>query len=375
MPKPAQSKLETKSFPKSTEAKKSTMIPGSSGAPPLNSQTKRIPSGGSNTSVQPNASGRCTLAAPVISGEGGAAATSSRFWKSPTPSNLLSPSTAANPRSSTVAGYGQSNDRGNSLVGFSSLGRKTGLSTDDGRVASTGAKSNIGPSAINLQKHASGIPRSRTTSTLMAPTASSLAKTSNHSRIPVSTHHENSTSTKAGSSFKQRLVMSPQPSATLEQITNSPRSPAHSPRPAKIFSQPLSPPTVGQPMSLTTAATSIVGQVAKEKSSSRVKLLVSPKVKVLPGHRPRISRSKVIAKLASQRAAGAGASVSAGSERAGGKVRSSVGAGVAGKTRQSYGGTKGGDVLMSAKKRVRQSEHARRKSRAIVGEGRKMDVD
>lgn len=369
--KPAQSKVEMKTLPKS----KSAVIPGSSGAPPLNSQTKRIPSGGGNTSVQPNASGRPTHAAPVNPGEGGGTATSSRIWKSPTPSSKLpNSSTAANSRSSTVAGYGQSNNRGNSLVGFSSLGRKTGPSAHDGRVASTGAKSDIRTPAINLQKHASGIPRSRTSSTLMAPTASSLAKTNNHSRIPVFTHNENPTTTKASSSFKQRLAMSPQPNATLEQITNSPRSPAHSPRPAKIFSQPLSPPSARYPVSLTAAATSIVGEAAEGKPSSPVKPLVPSKVKVLPGRRPRISRSKVIARLASQRAAGSDSSVSAG-ERVGGKVRSSVSAGVAGKARQSYGGAKGGDVLMSAKKRVRQSEQARRKSRAIVGEGRRMDVD
>ncbi|KAH0831262.1 hypothetical protein J3R83DRAFT_13896 [Lanmaoa asiatica] len=213
----------------------------------------------------------------------------------------------------------------------------------------------------------------------MAPTASSLAKTNSHSRIPVSTatHSEHSTFTKASTSSKQRLAMSPQASATLEQITNSPRSPAHSPRPAKIFSQPLSPPPARPIMSLTAAATSIVGQATEAKPSSSSKLPVPPKAKVLPGRRPRISRSKVIAKLASQRAAGAGssASASAGTERAGGKVRSSMGAEVAGKARQSYGGTRGGDMLMSAKKRVRQSEHTRKRSRTTAGEGRRMNTN
>ncbi|KAF8452640.1 hypothetical protein L210DRAFT_910294 [Boletus edulis BED1] len=288
----------------------------------------------------------------------------------PTPSlNPPGSSAAANPKSSTVAGYGQSHNRGSSLIGFSSLGRKTGLAANNSRVSSMEAKSNGMNSAANLQKQASCIPRSRTTSTFMAPTASSLARMSNVARIPSSTatHNENSTLTKASSS-KQRLAMSPQPGATMEQVTNSPRHPAHSPRPAKIFSQPLSPPPAHAPMSLTAAATRIVSATAKERSSSSVKPSVLPKPKVLAGRRPRISRSKVIARLASQRAAGTHSSASAGTRKAGGKVRSSMSAEAAGKTRQSYNGARGGDMLMSAKKRVRQSEHARRKSRVVSGE-------
>ena len=347
------------------------MIPGSSGAPPLGSQTKRIPSGSSSTSVQLNAPGRSTLAAPVISGEAGRTATSTRIWKSPN-----SPA-AVNPRSSTVAGYGQFNNRNSSLVGFSSLGTKTGLSANSSHVSSMGAKSNIRTSATNLEKQATSIPRLRTSSTLMAPTASSLAKTNSHSRIPISTvsHNETSTFTKATTSSKQRLAMSPQPSVTLEQITNSPRSPARSPRPAKVFSQPLSPLAARPPMSFATAATSIAGQAGEEKPCSSSKIPVPPKAKVLPGRRPRISRSKVIARLASQRAGGAGSSANARTERASGKVRSSMGAEVAGRAGQSYGSARGGDMVMSAKKRVRQSEHARRRSRTIAGEGRQMDVD
>lgn len=360
---------------KTTEAKKSAVIPGSSGAPPLSSQTKRIPSGGSNTSVQFNAPGRSTLAAPVVSGEGGGTAASGGILKSPAPCfNPPSSSAAANPRSLTVAGYGHSNHRGGSLVGFSSLGTKTGLSANNSHVSSMGARSNVRTSAGNLEKHAAGIPRSRTSSTLMAPTASSLAKTNSHSRIPVSTaSRDNSTFIKASANSKQQLAMSPQPSATSEQRTDSP---AHPPRPGKIFSQPLSPPPAPPPMSLTTTASRIVGQAAGERPPTSLKPVVPPKPKVLPGRRPRISRSKVIARLASQRAAGAGASTSAGTgtERAGGKVRSSMSAEVAGKTRQSYGGTRGGDPMMSAKKRVRQSEYARRRSRT-TGDGQRMDVD
>ncbi|KAG9310249.1 hypothetical protein JVU11DRAFT_9896 [Chiua virens] len=370
-PKPAQLKGGTNAPPKFTEGKKTAVVPGSSGAPPLGSQTKRIPSGGSNTSLQSNAPSRSTLTQPT----GGTAAVS-RIWKSPTPSlNPPSSSVAANPKPSTIAGHGQSNNRNSSLVGFSSLGSRTGPSTNNAGSSSLGAKSDIRTSAANLQKPTTTMPRLRTLSTLMAPTASSLAKTSTHSRIPVSSEY--SIRTKGSASSKLRLAVSPPRTITLEQITNSPPSPAY---PAKVFSQPFIPPPSGPPMSLTAVATTIVGQTAKDKPSSKPPL--PPKPKVLPGRKPRISRSRVIARLASQRAAtGAGSSAGGGTEtgttKACGKVRSSMGAEVAGKAiRQSYAGTRGGDVMMSAKKRVRQSEHARRKSRVHFAEEEQgMDVD
>ena len=95
---------------------------------------------------------------------------------------------------------------------------------------------------------------------------------------------------------------------------------------------------------------------------------------MLPGRKPRISRSKVIAKLASQRAA-SGSSMS---NAASGRTRSSMGAG----KRQSVAGAKmartGDGIMVSAKKRARQSEYARRRSRAApVGSlrGGAMGVD
>lgn len=141
----------------------------------------------------------------------------------------------------------------------------------------------------------------------------------------------------------------------LEQITNSPGSPT-----SKVFGQPLSPVV---PMSLAAAAARIVAGAEKPTSVVRE----SPKAKVLAGRRPRISRSKVIARLASQRVAGASSITS--SSRSG-KVRSSVGAEVAGKR---YGGARGNDVLMSAKKWVRQSEQTRRRGHAVGSD--RMEVD
>lgn len=90
--------------------------------------------------------------------------------------------------------------------------------------------------------------------------------------------------------------------------------------------------------------------------------------------RPRISRSRVIAKLGAQRNAGTGIPGSSTRTSAGpGKIRSSLGNGV---VRKSYGGVKtrtsnGVDVLMNAKKKARASEYARRKSKA----SRQSDVE
>ena len=87
----------------------------------------------------------------------------------------------------------------------------------------------------------------------------------------------------------------------------------------------------------------------------------------------------MIARLASQRAAGNGSNATSGnsggklapraSNDTSGRTRSSLGAKVA---RASYGGgTKSrasgeGRVLLSAKKRARQSEYARRKSKVVI---------
>ena len=66
---------------------------------------------------------------------------------------------------------------------------------------------------------------------------------------------------------------------------------------------------------------------------------------------------------------GAATGAGTGTNAARGKTRSSMGAGATGRRKLSYGsGPKTGDVLMSAKRRARQSEYARRRSRAIATE-------
>jgi len=112
-------------------------------------------------------------------------------------------------------------------------------------------------------------------------------------------------------------------------------------------------------------------------------------VRTKSGRKPRISRSKVIAKLASQRAAAATGSSSSTARPSGSglgpTLRPSLGgAGVraprkssglrSGGARRSYAGDVGGGgktreaaVLLSAKKRARQSEYARRRSGKVGG--------
>ncbi|KAF9238104.1 hypothetical protein BU15DRAFT_88519 [Melanogaster broomeanus] len=228
------------------------------------------------------------------------------------------------------------------------------------RPITASGRSTLAPPAISTET--SGTVTSTRSSSSSTTTGSRLSTVAGHSR-----NHS-----RTGSILVSRPWLSSQnqqPHPNYRHITNSPRSPARSPR-TKIFSQPLTSPPAGPPMSLTAAAMTIVSHTANEASSSS-KPPIPPEAEGLPGRRPRISRSKVIARLASVRAAG----TSGQTEKANGKTRSSVGAGVAGKTRQSHGGGRGGDVLMSAKKRARQSEYARRRSRAVAGDSSTMALD
>ena len=126
-----------------TEARKSAMALGSSGAPPLGSQTKRTSSGSSNSSVQTNAPGCSTLAVPVTI-RSLPRLRLLALGNLPRSIHLIRRPLYMNARSSTVADYGQSHNRGISLVGFSSLGRKTGLAANNDHASSMTAKSNIG---------------------------------------------------------------------------------------------------------------------------------------------------------------------------------------------------------------------------------------
>jgi hypothetical protein len=267
-------------------------------------------------------------------------------------------------------------------IGASSMGSKKVLLDAAGRSSTAGSTS--------LTKPPSRLPSSR----LLAPTASSLAKIT---RSPAKYAAGNI----AASRIKTESGL-----GLLGMITNSPtitKGP-FSPRAGGIFSKPLVPPSgiptivkkqeimspVARGSKLNSNPTLNVGET-KDANSLESTSSGSTRQRSLLVRKPHISRSKVIAKLASQRAAtasGSGGAKVGGTPSQGGRIRSSLGAKV---QRASYGGKTsgggrirggGGDVMMSAKKRVRQSEYARRRSRVEPinfgdeqGDGNGMHVD
>ncbi|KAK1236240.1 hypothetical protein PQX77_000502 [Marasmius sp. AFHP31] len=222
---------------------------------------------------------------------------------------------------------------------------------------------------------------SNTGSRLLAPTASSLAKAQ-------------------GSVNKLRQVApvpqtkpttSPSASRVFDSLTNNDTTvsklAALPSTPGKIFSKPLVvPPGSGIPSPVRNGAATTNQPTAAGAAPARQRSLM--------GRKPRISRSKVIARLASQRVASGSSTVSSATTNSNGSTaaRSSLGPRLGGAAprksvgaRRSHVGVGAGGrresresaVMMSAKKRVRQSEYARRRSRAsAVGPGgMKMDVD
>ncbi|KII91797.1 hypothetical protein PLICRDRAFT_521255 [Plicaturopsis crispa FD-325 SS-3] len=253
---------------------------------------------------------------------------------------------------------------GKSGSNVSSIGTRTSLVSNSG-VGSTGVKRSGSTVGSMGDK---GSLRTGTSSRLLAPTASSLAKAQGSVRLSAahSQEHIHGRSPGLASVAEQRSrptnaeASSSKPA--LDQITNSPRpagTPLHSPRPGPIFSKPLTAPGSSIP---TPVRNQTFGAAASTLADTKP-LVLAPKPKALAGRKPRISRSKVIARLASQRAAPS-------AEAAAGRTRSSMGAAVRQSAgRKSGGGRRSGgaEVLMSAKKRARQSEYARRRSRAGAG--------
>lgn len=308
-PAPSMSSKVTKESPKAQSlSKKPSIIPGSSGVPPVPKEC--VPSM-SKSPIQFPAPG-----------------TSSRMSHS---------------RTNSASSLGVASRTNNAHV--SSMGSKTSL---------TGT----------LRGTTIGTVRARV-STLTAPTASSLAKTS---RLPVPSFSPLQVKDRVNEKGKEQE----KEADAMAHVVNSPMVPRSQ---GRIFSQPLAPIS---PSSKPSGAPPRMSLAAAAVTLATAKPPIPPKPKVMLGRRPRISRGKVIAKLASQREAQqAGASaiprprVGASSSHASAgmpRIRSSMGTNVG----QSHGVAKvGGDVLMSAKKRTRRSEYARRRSRA---DGEKMDL-
>ncbi|KAJ4001914.1 hypothetical protein F5050DRAFT_1707847 [Lentinula boryana] len=256
--------------------------------------------------------------------------------RSPIPS-FAAPTKSSSVRTSTTGTASISSTRNNSIANSSRVSRISAASATSSRVSSLGTRGSLNP-----------ISTSSTSSRLLAPTASSLAKTASINRL------------KSGN----LNVPSEKPTVS---------SPSSSGAPAKIFSKALVVPLgSGLPSPV------------RSGSSQTVARGVAIKQRSLSGRKPRISRSKVIAKLASQRAA-SGSGPPASTNYTGPSAlglaakRSSLGVGVHKAPRKSIGGARRSHVgvsgtrnseasiLLSARKRARQSEYARRRSRATGG--------
>ena len=317
-------------------------------------------------------------------------------------------------RAGSVMGTGTrtTRSRTSSNTNVSSMGNRLSTAT---RLSAQGTMGSMGVKKVMPGGSSSSVASrtssrlSTTSSRLFAPTASSLAKTSRTSGTGLKSVSEDRSSQKA-----------------LGSITNSPTvaassgpSPAvpFSPKSGGIFSKPLLLPQqsgIPTPVKKRTLSGDTTNTAAEDGVSSPTKgpapsSGTMTRARSLNGRKPRISRSKVIARLASQRAASTSSgSTSSGNTSSGsgvrlaprasngsggagkGKIRSSLGAKV---SRASYGGagmrrTSGGagagpgGLAMSAKKRARQSEYARRRSRVgplnfgeESGGGKEMEVD
>ncbi|TCD63195.1 hypothetical protein EIP91_005862 [Steccherinum ochraceum] len=274
--------------------------------------------------------------------------------------------------------------RGSAMNAFSSMGTRNSTTPGTSTTSSMGTKRSLVPPSTNGTASSSRLrvdsndtsklptlPR-RSSSTLMAPTASSLAKR------------------------QSAIRQMPRSPSTLQQITNSPQSPRQTP--GKIFSTSLegmgSPKAGSTPKpTFATMGVALMSPTGTAAATPSMGGPIPPKPKSLVGRKPRISRSRVIAKLGAQRAASsnnnalspastvmAGHTPNRAAKRT--RPRSSMGAATARRSlggagiRNSHGG--GGDLL---RKKVRQSEiAARRKSRVAAGSAvgagsSKMDVD
>ncbi|TFY69598.1 hypothetical protein EVG20_g3080 [Dentipellis fragilis] len=312
--------------------------------------------------------------------------TSSKTAPPPTSrSRIVSGGSTAASRSSMATGVSTANSRldikSKTSNNPSSIGTKGTASTrtSSAGVSSLGTKRSMGPGTSGIPRTTSSIGtqgskapnssigRLSTSSRLFAPTASSLAKTRN------STSGLPKVDEKPGSS---KASGSGAGSAALDQITNSPGSRIPRPSPTKIFSKPLSAasspslvPSPVRPTSLGVAASTLAGLSSPSTVPTKAPGAIPPKPKVLAARRPRISRSRGHRQGWAHSGAAAAAAGSSGTPaKATPRTRSSVGTAA----RRSYGGIKsgkvaGGEALMSAKKRARQSEYMRRRSRAAGG--------
>ncbi|KAF8909670.1 hypothetical protein CPB84DRAFT_1743704 [Gymnopilus junonius] len=408
-------------------AKKSSVAPAkstaataaTSGKAASGSKTGGLGASSSSSITMSSARSRSPL--PSFNGNGTLQSNSSSF----------ATGTKTSSRMSSIAGTGRSRTSSaiNAQSGVSSIGTRLSrtsaftTSSNVSGVGSMGVKSGGGgESRTGMTGTRSSSRFSSTASRLLAPTASSLAKMAARAGGGGDHHTANSNSnSNSGANInaaKRALSPITNSPAVYSSLANARRinSPAPSATfsPKQIFSKPLtlgstSPSGIPVPTPLKRRGHIRGGSQSSTASNGSAGMQ----------REPRRRRSKVIAKLASQRERGTANSnrVASGSSLAsnvsagttattstatstiapkagrafasgGGKTRSSLGAKVARPhARASYAGSDkrlGVSVLMSAKKRARRSEYARRKSqrassaagKASLGSGEdRMDVE
>lgn len=300
--------------------------------------------------------------------------------------------------------FGSTRTRNSSIKGSvgsmgppSSMGTRT--STASNLSSGAGATSGVGSMGTK--------PRMRPSSTLYAPTASSLAKTNANLARRSSVLNKNadpSTSSRHSSALSPSKIPVILPLSPRKKNLSAVGSGTEGER--SIFSSPFVLPTspaakeaarTGQTVNPITGIPSPIrantarvlpsieqsfGSLGSGSGSGLGSASASGSINSTMGRnpsvqrKPRISRSKVIAKLGAQRAASHSSShnATAGATDASGAVggarkgrtRSSVGAAVArrsvGAVKARGSGVNGAAVMMSAKRRVRMSEYARRRS-------------
>ncbi|KAJ7481732.1 hypothetical protein FB451DRAFT_1444257 [Mycena latifolia] len=272
------------------------------------------------------------LRAPSMRSVASTRSTAAGRARSPLPPSFApTPSGTASSRATAAS---SARTRNSSIAGASSVGTRTssaagsmGTRPSSLRVGSLGTRGSVSSASSTVDS-----ARARPVSRLLAPTASSLAK----------------------------MNGSPSPSALTAVLEKQDGSASAN--------------VLGAITNSAEPGSAAADGGAKGKAKAKERLLPAP------GRKPRISRSRVIAKLASQRVA-SGSSVASASSAAsarksfgGGRTRSSLGAKV---QRGSLGGMKNAHGLsgaLDAKKRARQSEYyARRKSRAVEPDAMQVD--
>ncbi|KAJ7757130.1 hypothetical protein B0H16DRAFT_1457986 [Mycena metata] len=290
------------------------------------------------TSINANANTRNLRAPSVKSIASTRSSTAAGRARSPLPPSFA-PGTASSKATVSTASSSV-RTRNSSIAGASSVGTRTsslaagsmGTRTSSLRVGSMGTRSSLATTPSSTVDSARKRPSSSASSSsrLLAPTASSLAKMSG--------------SPSGGALAAVQEKDSKQQTADAEPLDTITNAPA---------------PVAGPSM--------------------------RGKGRLAPPRKPRISRSRVIAKLASQRVASGSSIASAASGASGSsaglarkslgaaRVRSSLGTKV---QRGSLGGIKNQAGALDAKKRARQSEYyARRKSKVGLGLGAGAEAD